>query len=746
MRHNLFRRAASAAAAISLALLGSCGGGGGGGDGSSPVPTITSPAEGATFRAGDTLAFAGSATDPQDGTLGGSSLTWWAELHHDTHTHPAQPMTTGASGTFTVPTRGETSHNIWYRFHLRATDSNGQQAEVTRDVMPLKSQITLATVPAGLQLTLEGAPVSGPHPFTSVVGLQRDLGASTQVFNGRRYTFSGWSHGGAARQTIATPAADTTYTANFVDSGPSADLGVTLSAPATASVGSAVTLTASVVGSAVRVEFFDFTTLIGTDSSSPYSLAWTPDTSGDHSLTARAVDAAGASTTSFVVNVAVSGAGTPSATLTAPANLASGLTGTLTLRADASDDTGVAAVEFQIDGLSLGEDTSAPYEASVDTAVHTSGQHVLRARSRDGAGNRSPWSSAKVEFGGSVEVPQGFTKADNWVVGLTDATAFAQASDGRFFVAEQGGALRVVRNAALLATAFRQFTVDPVGERGLLGVALHPNFASNGWVYVYYTTPENGAHNRISRLVANGDVSDGSETVLVNLPALSVATNHNGGALHFGPDGKLYVAVGENAEAAKAQDLNDPFGKILRFNDDGTIPGDNPFCTASELRCAVWAYGLRNPFTFAFQPGTGRMHINDVGGSTWEEINVGAAGANYGWPGSEGPDRVSGNIIGPIFAYGHPPPQPSNIGGFFSGFAIAGGAFYPSTGPFPDGYRGSYFFGEFGSDYVGRLDIANGNAAYMFARLTDHAVDLLVGTDGALYVLARGRITRISAP
>jgi len=140
------------------------------------------------------------------------------------------------------------------------------------------------------------------------------------------------------------------------------------------------------------------------------------------------------------------------------------------------------------------------------------------------------------------------------------------------------------------------------------------------------------------------------------------------------------------------------------------------------------------------------MHINDVGGSTWEEINVGAAGANYGWPGSEGPDRVSGNIIGPIFAYGHPPPQPSNIGGFFSGFAIAGGAFYPSTGPFPDGYRGSYFFGEFGSDYVGRLDIANGNAAYMFARLTDHAVDLLVGTDGALYVLARGRITRISAP
>ena len=96
--------------------------------------------------------------------------------------------------------------------------------------------------------------------------------------------------------------------------------------------------------------------------------------------------------------------------------------------------------------------------------------------------------------------------------------------------------------------------------------------------------------------------------------------------MHFGLDGKLYVGVGENANRARSQDLDEPFGKLLRFNDDGTIPADNPFFnTQAGLARAIWAYGLRNPFTFAVQPVTGRIHINDVGENTWEEINVGAA-------------------------------------------------------------------------------------------------------------------------
>jgi glucose/arabinose dehydrogenase len=423
--------------------------------------------------------------------------------------------------------------------------------------------------------------------------------------------------------------------------------------------------------------------------------------------------------------------------LAAPAHLASGLSGTLAVSVTASDP-GIAGVEFQIDGIPIGSlDTVAPFEASVVTSQHASGQHVIRARARDAAGNVSPWASATVSFAGSVAVPLGFTKNDGWVSGLTEATAFAQAPDGRFFVAQQDGLLRVVKSGSLLATPFHTFTVDSAGERGLLGVAFHPNFASNGFVYVYYTTPSGGAHNRISRLVASGDVSTGSETVLVDLPALSVATNHNGGAIHFGPDGKLYVGVGDNSNSALAQNTSHPFGKMLRFNDDGSIPSDNPFPSG------VWAYGLRNPFTFAFQPGTGRMHINDVGARAWEEINVGARGANYGWPASEGPDNITAGVTAPIFAYRHSS-QPAGMDGFFSGFAIAGGAFYPSGGSFPASYRGSYFFADFGSSFVARLDLANGNAAYAFALLDGFPVDMLVGTDGALYVLMRQAITRIA--
>jgi len=440
----------------------------------------------------------------------------------------------------------------------------------------------------------------------------------------------------------------------------------------------------------------------------------------------------------------------PTATLTSPAPLASGLTGTITLSATAADDVGVTGVEFQIDGAPLGSPVAtAPYTTSLDTVAYPSGQHVVRARATDAAGNVSPWSSATVRFGGSVPIPAGFTRNEGWIGGLTNATALAQAPDGRLFVAEQGGNLRVVKNGALLATPFVSITVDSAGERGLIGVALSPNFASNGYVYVYATRTAGGTHNRISRFTANGDVAaTGSETTLVDLPLLSAAMNHNGGGMHFGPDGKLYVGVGENANGAQAQDLANPLGKLLRFNEDGSIPSDNPFfASQSGLARAIWAYGLRNPYTFAFQPGTGRLHINDVGQNTWEEIDVGAAGANYGWPGSEGPDNVTAGITAPLFTYKHSAANPpgSGAGGFFTGFAIAGGAFYPASGPFPASYRDQYYFADYVSQFVGRLDLANG-AAYAFASLSNPSVDMLVGSDGALYVLTRNGVTRISAP
>ena len=166
--------------------------------------------------------------------------------------------------------------------------------------------------------------------------------------------------------------------------------------------------------------------------------------------------------------------------------------------------------------------------------------------------------------------------------------------------------------------------------------------------------------------------------------------------------------VGENAQRARRRRTwRSRSASCCASTRTARIPTDNPFfATQSGLARAIWAYGLRNPFTFAVQPGTGRIHINDVGQNTWEEINVGAAGANYGWPSSEGPDNVGAGVTAPLFAYKHSDADPlgSGPGGFFTGFAIAGGAFYPATGPFPAGYRDQYYFADFVSKFVGRLD------------------------------------------
>jgi glucose/arabinose dehydrogenase len=230
------------------------------------------------------------------------------------------------------------------------------------------------------------------------------------------------------------------------------------------------------------------------------------------------------------------------------------------------------------------------------------------------------------------------------------------APDGRLFVCQKSGSLRVIKNGALLPTPFLTLTVDSAGERGLLGVAFDPSFATNNFVYVYYTVPGvsgGPSHNRVSRFTANGDVSvAGSELPILNLNDLSGASNHNGGAIHFGPDGKLYIAVGENANGSNSQTLANLLGKILRINADGTIPSTNPFFNTMGARQEIWALGLRNPYTFAFQPGTGRMFINDVGETTWEEINDGIAGSNYGWPITEGVTTDS-RFRSPLFAYAH---------------------------------------------------------------------------------------------
>lgn len=315
------------------------------------------------------------------------------------------------------------------------------------------------------------------------------------------------------------------------------------------------------------------------------------------------------------------------------------------------------------------------------------------------------------------------------VNGLSTPTAMEFAPDGRLFVAEKAGALRVIKNGALLSNPFLSVAADTAGERGLLGIAFDPNFATNRYLYVYYTAESPSIHNRVSRFTADSTNPDrvlpGSELPILELGTLG-ATNHNAGAIHFGKDGKLYVAVGDNAVSSDSQSLSSRNGKMLRINSDGSIPSDNPFFNTSGARNEIWALGLRNPFTFAISPASTAssmlMNINDVGENSWEEVDRGISGANYGWPVCEGSCSNS-NFVNPIYEYPHP-----------TGEAITGGAFYEAS-QFPSGYKGSYFFGDYIAGFIKRLP-AGSSQAVDFLTSAASPVDIKVGPDGSMYYLS----------
>ena len=334
----------------------------------------------------------------------------------------------------------------------------------------------------------------------------------------------------------------------------------------------------------------------------------------------------------------------------------------------------------------------------------------------------------------AVTVPANFV--DTVLVrGLTSPTAMAFSPDNRLFVCEQGGALRVVKNGSLLPTPFVQVPTAIAGERGLVGIAIDPAFAANQFLYLYYTASTPTVHNRISRFTASGDAAvAGSETVLLDLDELGPNTFHEGGALNFGSDGKLYIAVGENGTSSNSQTLANMLGKMLRINSNGTIPTDNPFYnTATGANRSIWALGLRNPFTFAVQPGTGRMFINDVGATAVEEVNEGVAGSNYGWPLCEGAfGAANASFRDPLYQYIH------GLGDAF-GNCVIGGAFYnPATLQYPSSYTGVYFFGDYVNGWLRTLDPAHGNAVAAFASGVDSPVGIKLSPDGRVHYLTRG--------
>lgn len=313
-------------------------------------------------------------------------------------------------------------------------------------------------------------------------------------------------------------------------------------------------------------------------------------------------------------------------------------------------------------------------------------------------------------------LPAGFSRVPLGS-GLSQPTAMA-FNGSQMFVTQKSGEIRIVRaNGTLRAKPWATLNVSTESERGLLGIALDPNYATNGFVYVYYTTGPgakkyNGApENRVSRLKLKADKSGVREKILLDhIP--STNGNHNGGDIHFGPDGKLYIAVGESGCCpGDAQGLNTLRGKILRINRDGTIPSDNPFFNTPNARQETYAYGFRNPWRFTFRASNQALIAADVGQGTWEEIDSVVAGENYGWNDFEGP-CPSGNLncnpntvnyngtTPPIHYYHH------NTG-TEQGYVIAGGVFAENSN-YPAPYANAYFYGD-GAGWVHTLTLNNAN-------------------------------------
>ena len=301
--------------------------------------------------------------------------------------------------------------------------------------------------------------------------------------------------------------------------------------------------------------------------------------------------------------------------------------------------------------------------------------------------------------------------------GLSSPVDIANAGDnsGRLFIVEQSGRIRIIQNGNLLATPFLniQSTVLTGGERGLLGLAFHPQFATNGRFFVYYTS-------RAFTGIANGDVAiaryqrsatdpnladPASGTVLLTVPH-STFDNHNGGSLRFGPDGYLYAGVGDGGSGGdpfnNGQNRNSLLGKILRIDVNNgalyAIPPTNPYIGVANVRPEIWAYGVRNPWRLSFDRQTGDLWIGDVGQGAREEVNrqlaSSAGGANYGWRIFEGincyqsppapPNCATppADYVPPIFDYSHS-----------EGVSITGGYVYRGSST-PD-LAGKYVFGDF---------------------------------------------------
>jgi glucose/arabinose dehydrogenase/PKD repeat protein len=343
-----------------------------------------------------------------------------------------------------------------------------------------------------------------------------------------------------------------------------------------------------------------------------------------------------------------------------------------------------------------------------------------------------------VPLAASADPPPGFQN-EIVVVGLEQPTSIKFLPDGRMLVGEKQNFIRVVQPEAGVPDTqpFLQLNATGLsGEQGLMDIELDPDFDANGHYYVFYTKGSRG-RNRVSRFTANGNGTDPGSEVLLWEGGQPALDDHQGGAVVFGPDGKLYISVGEAFVPDDAQRLDSDRGKILRINPDGSIPTDNPFHDGSgQPRDAIWALGLRNPFRCSLDGVTGRIFICEVGGNdpdiAMEEVNLLARGANYGWPDCEGACGTPG-FTSPMYAYPHAGRDA----------CVIGGCVYRGN-RFPNAYYGSFFFADYAQHWIRRLTFdTNGNVSGQPLNFepADGTLDgpygdptcLKEGPDGALY-------------
>lgn len=322
-------------------------------------------------------------------------------------------------------------------------------------------------------------------------------------------------------------------------------------------------------------------------------------------------------------------------------------------------------------------------------------------------------------------LPENFQKELVVSTGLDGPSGFGIAPDGRIFILERTGKIKIFKNGQLLFQPFADLPSIASGDRGLIGIEFDPNFFDNHYVYFYYTGLDE--LNRLVRFDASEDTAQEGPFILYQTTFPSEQL-HVGGSIQFGSDGKLYFAVGDNGYHPNAQDLTNPHGKILRINKDGTIPSDNPFIGQSNVLPEIWAYGFRNPWRFQFDSVTSKMYGSDVGEATIEEINRIERGKNYGWPLCEGLCATPNpNFIDPIYSYNHE-------GG---SAAATGGPVYRAN-LFPPEYYGRYFFGDYAKGFIKTITLdeqGNNIGVSDFDLNAGSVVELKVAPDGSLYYL-----------